>query len=297
MKDKDWARLIDQIRTGDCTPFIGAGAGEGSLVPSGELSRRWATRFDYPFTDDGDLPSVMQYARSVVGDSVALKRTIGRELTAMGPPDFTAPGEIHSFITQFPIPVFLTTNYDDFLLRALKSHGKEPSEAICPWHEGVPYDRELFEEGVGARPDANRPVVYHLHGSTRVPSSIVLTEDDHIEYLVQLTTARTLHNRHVIPPVILDALANRPLLFLGYTLNEWTFRVLFHGLIRRYPAIRRRRHVSVQLAPSHEDVKPGAEARAREYLDRYFDGWEVSVYWGTPRQFCAELARRMGTTT
>ncbi|NBE92240.1 SIR2 family protein [Nonomuraea sp. KC401] len=294
MKDSDWARLIDQLRTGDCTPFIGSGAGEGTLLTNAELSRTWAARYDYPFADDADLARVMQYARNLLGDAATLKQRLGRELAAMGPPDFTAPGEIHAGIARFPIPVFLTTNYDDFLSRALRGSGKKPSAAICPWHEGVPYDRDLFERGAGMRPDPSRPVVYHLHGSTRVPSSIVLTEDDHIEFLVHMTTARAQNNRHVIPPIILDALANRPLLLLGYSLHEWTFRVLFHGLIRRYPAIGRRRHVSVQLAPLGEDVKPGAELRAKSYLDRYFDGWEVSVFWGTPRQFCQELEQRMG---
>ncbi|MFE0147922.1 SIR2 family protein [Nonomuraea sp. NPDC059007] len=293
MKDSDWARLIDQLRTGDCTPFIGAGASGGSMPSSRELSREWADRFGYPFTDDCDLARVTQYVRSVLGDS-GLKHELSRRLTALDPPDFTAPGEIHSSIAGFPIPVFLTTNYDDFLVRALRGSGKEPSSAIFPWHEGVPYDRNLFERGAGIRPDADRPMVYHLHGSVSLPSSIVLTEDDYIDFLVHLTAARAQGNRHVIPPIILDAVANRPLLFLGYTLQEWTFRVLFHGLIRRYPAIRRRRHVSVQLTPENENVKPGAALRAMEYLDRYFDGWEVSVYWGTPRQFCEELDERMG---
>ncbi|MFI9561551.1 SIR2 family NAD-dependent protein deacylase [Nonomuraea endophytica] len=293
MKDSDWARLIDQLRTGDCTPFIGAGASGGSMPSSRELSREWADRFGYPFTDDADLARVTQYVRSVLGDS-GLKHELSRRLTAIDPPDFTAPGEIHASIAGFPIPVFLTTNYDDFLVRALRGSGKEPSSAIFPWHEGVPYDRNLFERGAGIRPDAGRPMVYHLHGSMSLPSSIVLTEDDYIDFLVHLTAARAQGNRHVIPPIILDAVANRPLLFLGYTLQEWTFRVLFHGLIRRYPAIRRRRHVSVQLTPENENVKPGAALRAMEYLDRYFDGWEVSVYWGTPRQFCEELDERMG---
>ncbi|MEV1240968.1 SIR2 family NAD-dependent protein deacylase [Nonomuraea sp. NPDC050022] len=293
MKESDWARLIDQLRTGDCTPFIGAGASGGNVPSGGELSREWAARFDYPFADDGDLARVMQYARSILGDA-GLKHEFSRHLSTIGPPDFTTPGEIHSSIAAFPIPVFLTTNYDDFLFRALRASGKEPSAAICPWHEGVPYDRNLFERGPGIRPDVNRPLVYHLYGSTSLSSSMVLTEEDYIDFLVHMTTARAQHNRHVIPPIILDALANRPLLFLGYTLQEWTFRVLFHGLIRRYPAIRRRRHVSVQLTPGNENVKPGAALRAKEYLDRYFDGWEVSIFWGTPRQFCAELDERMG---
>lgn len=293
MRDPDWARLIDQLRTGNCTPFIGSGANDGTMPTGPELSRDWAARYGYPFANDGDLARVMQYAQTVIGDPVALKQRVGRELEDLGPPDFTAPGEIHSSIARFPIPVFLTTNYDDFLVQALRDSGKEPNAAICPWHEGVPYDRDLFERGAGTLPDANRPVVYHLHGSTRTPSSIVLTEDDHIEFLVHMTSARAQNNRHVLPPIIIDAMANRPLLFLGYTIQEWTFRVLFHGLIRRYPAFRRRRHVTVQLAPLQDDVKQGAELRAKEYLDRYFDGWEVSVYWGTPRQFCEELEQRM----
>ncbi|MFC4590100.1 SIR2 family NAD-dependent protein deacylase [Sphaerisporangium corydalis] len=295
MDESDWRRLTRQLETGECTPFLGAGACHGTLPTGGELSRAWAAKYDYPFIDGDNLARVMQYAAADIKDAVTLKREVCDHLLAAGRPDFTRDGEIHSFLARFPIPVFLTTNYDDFLVEGLRARNKTPHPAICPWHDGLPYDRKLFERGAGLRPEVARPVVYHLHGSVERPDSLVLTEDDYLEFLVHMTAARTRNNRQIMPPAILDALANRPLLFIGYSLQDWTFRVLFHGLISRYPAIRRRRHVSVQLPPPGDHMKTGATERAKMYLGRYFDGWDISIFWGSAQEFCGELGRRMGT--
>ena len=31
-------------------------------------------------------------------------------------------------------------------------------------------------------------------------------------------------------------------------------------------------------------------------LGQYFNGWEISIYWGTAQEFSSELSRRMGST-
>ncbi|MEU7829012.1 hypothetical protein [Nonomuraea sp. NPDC049129] len=138
MKDSDWARLINQLRTGYCTPFIGAWASDGNVASGSSLSREWVARYTYPFVDHGDFARVMQYVRTVLGDA-ALKQEFSRHLRAMSPPDFIAPGEVHPSIARFPVPVFLATNYDDFLVRAIRFSAKEPSVAIFPWRKGLSY--------------------------------------------------------------------------------------------------------------------------------------------------------------
>ncbi|GAA3407978.1 hypothetical protein GCM10018952_03420 [Streptosporangium vulgare] len=147
-----------------------------------------------------------------------------------------------------------------------------------------------------------RPVVYHLHGSWAEPSSLVLTESDYLTYLVNMVDAVATDGRHPLPTPILRAMTTRPLLFVGYSLQDWTFRVLFHGLVRNTPRSNKRRHVSVQLMPEINGSAAGAgdaEAardKARRYITHYLDRWNISIFLGTASEFCSELRRRMGRT-
>jgi hypothetical protein len=290
--DRDWNRLVDQIQRGDCTPFLGAGACRPTLPSGGELSRTWASHYEYPFGDDSQLHEVMQYAAIIEQDPVTVKQHVVRELEGYGEPDFSARTQPHGLLARYPIKVFLTTNYDDFMTRALEREGKRPITAVCPWYMGAeadPYTRI----DTGYLPQAEQPLVYHLHGIFRYEASLVLAEQDYVEFLVNLARDLGSDDRRVIPLQILPALTRHPLLFIGYSLRDWTFRMLFHGIMGTVASVQRRQHVSVQLAPApHADDESGA--RAEEFLVRYFKKFNISVYWGDATEFCAELAERLG---
>jgi hypothetical protein len=295
LEEEDWGRLVAQLGRGDCTPFLGAGACR--TLPSGsQLSTRWAAEYEYPFADNSDLAQVMQYAAIREGDAVYLKEKVCNYLGTALPPDFTDPVEPHSLLAEFPIPVFITTNYDDFLVRALSLAGKSPNSRICSWWPGADYDQEFFGTTPGMSPVAAAPLVYHLHGSMDLPKSLVLTESDYLEFLVKITNSRDDDALRIIPSAILSALTDNPLLFIGYSLQDWTFRVLFHGLLRTIPGIHRRRNVSVQLLPPVHRKEREVEDRARRYLTRYLEDWRISIFWGTATEFCQELRRRIGPT-
>lgn len=294
VEDPEWQRLIDQLREGDCTPFLGAGACHGSLPTTSELSTTWARAYDYPFNDHTDLARVMQYAAVVTRDAVYIKERVCETLGACAPPDFTRPTEPHALLAEFPLRVFLTTNYDDFQAQALERIGRRPRRAICPWYHDAPYDEELFTSTTGVNPSSGEPLIYHLHGSMGTPRSLVLTEDDYLEFLVNTARARAEDDRRLVPSTVLAALTTRPLLFIGYNLQDWTFRVLFHGLLRAIPDIHRRPHVSVQLLPPVNGSVDDAEERAYQYLTRYLERWKISIFWGSTTDFCTELRHRMG---
>lgn len=290
MDDRDWRRLIAQLKNGDILPFVGADATNGVLPNGVDLSERWASAYSYPFGDRDDLPRVMQYVATTLGDPVHLKEQVSRELLTPPTPDFTSDSEVHGLLSRFPIPVFVTTNYDDFMTRALHLAGKEPQVATCPWNFEYSYE-PLADPGQSVEGSTTSPLVYHLHGSLSQPTSMVLTEDDYLQFLVNMVLDRGGDDRRLLPPAVLFALATRPILFLGYSPREWPFRVLFQGLLRNIPGIQRRRHVAVQVLPALED---GAAARqAKHYLARYPDGWNISIYWGTTAQFCEDLCARM----
>ncbi len=88
----------------------------------------------------------------------------------------------------------------------------------------------------------------------------------------------------LIPPPIREALRNSSLLFIGYRLADWNFRVLYQSLrsISRFSGL-------VVMKP------PGGanEEKIIEFYRRQYSAMDLKVYWGTAREFCAELRRRM----
>lgn len=284
--DRDWARLVEQLRSGDCTPFLGAGA-VARLLPTGHaLSREFADRYGYPFGDAADLKGVMQYASFIETDPIVVKQRVSRELASFDEPDFSDPQEPHALLARLPIPVYLTTNGDDFMTRALLSAHKDPVTAVCPWYQGASDEATTLPPDY--EPSSDQPLVYHLHGSFRQPASLVLTEQDDVQFLLNLARDFGTDEQRVIPWQVRAAMAHRPLLFLGYSLRDWSFRALLHGVAQGVPDVQRRRHLSVQLPPANVDDT--MHRRAGDYLTRYFDKLNMSLFWGSTEEFCAQLA-------
>jgi hypothetical protein len=259
------------------------------------MSETWAVRYGYPFPDSRDLARVMQYISINEGDPVEIKEQVREQFTGLGPPHFDHPTEPHALLAGFPIRVFITTNYDDFLAKALSWAGKTPESVICPWYLPATANFERYFAPVPReRPAPERPLVFHLHGNLKTPKSLVLTEADYLEFLANITASRMEEGIKLIPNVVMNAMTEYPLLFVGYSLQDWTFRVLFHGLLRAQSEVLRRRSVSVQLLPPVNGSIAEAERRAEKYITEYLAGWHISIFWGTAEDFCRELRARTG---
>lgn len=262
-----------------------------------ELAQEWAEEYEYPFDDRTDLARVMRYVAISERDHVDVKEMfLNRHIRNVDPPPFT-PEEPHAALAKFPIPLYLTTNYDDFMFKALHNAGRTPRRVLCPWYPRAPYDPDAFAPPPGGRPD-DSPVVYHLHGHSDEPASLVLTEDDYIQYIVALVEDRGKAEDNstrlsLIPPTVQEALANRPMLFVGYSLRDQTFQVLLQVLIKELTLSQQRSHYSVQILPVPAGAGDGRRDRAKEHLDQYFAEHKISVYWGSAADFFSELNRRM----
>lgn len=153
-----------------------------------------------------------------------------------------------------------------------------------------PRDRlpSVFDEEPSYVPSIDEPLVYHLHGLESCPGSLVLTEDDYLDFLL-----RVAWDHSVIPPRVAQALADSSLLLLGYRLQDWDFRVLFRGLINRKSAARRRLSIAIQLTPEQEMAEQIESAdEAQDYLEKYFDLANFKIYWGDSASFMQELAEQ-----
>ena len=145
------------------------------------------------------------------------KELICADLGRIAPPDFDAPNEPHGVLADLPIPVYMTTNYDHFMTAALRARAKSPRREICRWNTSpaVRGEARVLDAGSGYVPSAAAPVVYHLHGHFEVPESIVLTEDDYLDFLVAVSRDEAL-----LPHEIQRALAGTSLLFVDYRLSD-----------------------------------------------------------------------------
>jgi hypothetical protein len=76
-------------------------------------------------------------------------------------------------------------------------------------------------------------------------------------------------------------------------MDDWNFRVLFRSIMSKEGRLLRRRyaHVAVQIDP--EEGRILEPQRARRYLESYFQGADISIYWGSVADFVRELQQRV----
>jgi hypothetical protein len=287
--DEDWARLVRRIHSGRCTPFFGAGVNDGVLPKGSDLAEEWATRHHYPLPDSYDLAKVSQF-RAVGGDLSEPKEELAERFKNSPPPDFENPNEPHTVLARLPFSLYLTTNYDANMARALQRWSRPARQEICCWNRLMQMRRDAVTHlDKGFVPDIAKPLVYHLHGHVDYPDSFVLTEDDYIDFLVSVN-----RDGNLLPLGVREALAGSSLLFIGYRLSDLNFRVLFRmivGLDSGMPRI----NVSVQLLPEPRAGLP--PERVQDYLDAYFaKNMNVRVFWGTARQFSEKLREQWNAT-
>ena len=275
LEDRVWEMLIKRIRDGRCTPFLGAGAAFPALPLGSDIAREWAQEYDYPLDNPSNLVEVAQYL-AVKYDPLFPKEKILKQFQRMSPPDFNSPGEPHGVLADLPLPVYLTTNYDDFMVRALKSRYKDARRELCRWNESIRDEPSLFDSNF--TPTVANPVVFHLHGHT-IPESLVLTEDDYLTFLANIA-----RNPNLLPVPIQAALDRSTCLFIGYRLADWNFRVLFQGLRPRLKLL----NIAVLKPPGDSE----AAGQQQDYFERYYATMDLKVYWGTATEFAMELRQR-----
>lgn len=133
------------------------------------------------------------------------------------------------------------------------------------------------------------PIVYKILGSISNPDSVKLLENDYFEYLMTLgLTEGTIEHQ------ITTQLQDDSLLFLGFRVEDWTFRAVFQSLVKRARRQEWRRHPDFFVFP-----RPDVEKRESmsKYLTWYFRPLlsDIRIYWGSLPEFFNELKQRLPT--
>lgn len=181
-------------------------------------------------------------------------------------------------LASLPIKIYLTTSPYTFIEDALRRAGKQPRTEICRWRRELDSIDSVIDDTY--KPSAYEPLVYHLHGLDRYADSLVLTEDDHLEFLVNVAQGQGNDAIDRIHALIRKALAD-DLIVLGFSLNSWAFRVLYAGLINPSSKQEDRGICCLQLNPSPEETRYLEDYARREA--------KFDVFWGTLPEYAQQL--------
>ncbi|MCB0070437.1 MAG: CHAT domain-containing protein [Caldilineaceae bacterium] len=311
-----WPFLLENINRGQCTPFLGPRVNTGLLPDQSDIAARLADKYHYPLEDRERLVRVAQFI--ALNDPGILRadfmRLLQRSLFSfldivptdeqkrrfrnasfvetMTALDWSArvlevrEHEIHHLLADLGLPLYATTNTDNFMVAALAHAGVAPRQIGPRWQ--LP-DAGTPQYVLTPEPSAAQPVVLHLNGFMGDPEqerAMVLSEDDYLQHIVRLTRDQDM----LLPMNVLRMLSEHSFLFMGYQLEDWEFRTILQSLIKPIAGSDRARkmHVGVQL----EANSSTSADEAREYLGRYLGRFNISIYWGRPQQFAAELRSR-----
>jgi hypothetical protein len=300
-----WEDILWDMGRKNCTPIIGEGASAPFMPPGREIASRWANKYGYPLEDSYQLSRVAQFLAIEEGDESAPKKALWKEIGTSKPPDFSTKelkAAPYSVLADLNLPIYITTNYDLLIEAALEAKGKSPISEFCRWNKEL---RDLKNIGISSVFDMKRkyvpkqdsPLVYHLFGlyhlsseyrpdgieSLDIPRSLVLTEKDYIDFALAINNEG---DRDMLPTAIRKPLALTSLLFIGYSLDDISFRLIFQGVVNSQSKPRGT-ILSVQLPPRNNPDQ------AIRYLQRYTKSmFKVHVYWGDPPRFCEELRQR-----
>jgi hypothetical protein len=301
---------------GRVTPIIGPGLSEPLWGTPGQVARAWAEEHHYPLSERSreELPQVAQYLSIHSGLAAPrrklvqhLARQVEAKFGAQLPPNIRGNSdeatlelklaELARLRHQAPVPdnygrlarlpfhVYITTNPDNLLVEALRAANRPPVVDFARWKDKLKGRPSEFEAARAQNytPSFDRPLVFHLCGVLRERESLILSEDDYFDYLMWVNQLPP-----PLPGPVGDALTNNGLLFLGFGIQEWSFRLLFRSLLTEQRRLipREYRSLAVQVQPGGDILEP---EQARRYLERHLSDSGIGIFWGSVDDFMTAL--------
>lgn len=184
-------------------------------------------------------------------------------------------------LANLPFKTVLTTSPFTFIEDALRRAGKQPRTEVCRWNKEL---RDSIPSVIDDTywPNDREPLVYHLLGLDRYMDSLVLTEDNFLDYLGNLCQGQGNQSADFVPALVRKAFSD-DLVVLGFSLDSWAFRVLYAGLIKRSGKAEDRGVCTIQLPDTPEE---------RNFLEDYVQREaKFHVFWGSLTEYAQKELR------
>ena len=313
-----WTSLCRRVQAGEFIPILGPDVDENLYGGMPEVSRKLAAQHTFPMAmaERSDIAKVLQYL-TIYQDPNFAQNAVQTELLRQMVdhcPDLPAgssglslpevlelivkqrrndPDDPYRILSELPASIYITASPETALFKSIRAADKQPEVLFCNWRPTA--SNHPTEPQPQGTPASQTPLVYHVFGTFASRNSLVLTEDDFFDYLIAMSTYK------LMPTVVRGSLMQSSLIFLGFQLDDWTFRVLFRLImtLEGCAELRQYSHVGVQVNPDEHslaDVK-----RARLYLEGYFSRNQnvpiIDIFWGSAREFLKQLRDHLASTS
>lgn len=239
--DDELKYIAEQVVKHKCILFLGSAihvSPEGATQyhypaakapPIGvNLSKILANKSEYPEPDWWNLQRVAQHFESTKGrfrlvNEIEAAVHTGRE-----------PSPMLRMLADLEFPLVITTNYDQLYERALDQRSDETGLAKGSFKTSIysATNRNAEMERIETvdcheKPDPKKPFILKIHGDVSKPESIVITDEDYIQFVLRMSDPQPLHP---IGMNVLSHLTKSSILFIGYSLTDYNLRLLFKTL-------------------------------------------------------------------
>lgn len=222
---RELRNLVERIKRGNCVlvlgPRVAVRGNDPSRRPLDELlANELLKDLDLLENEASRSPLTLRraadlYLEKKIGDRVSLELDV-KDFYAR---EAGATTDFHRDLAKLPFKLCLSTLPDNLMLTAFKEVGKLPQKGYYHFREVT--SAPLFS------PTSDKPLVYYLFGDDEEPTSLVLTEDDLIKFLIAIAKSTP-----KIPDQIRSILSPKDasFLFLGFGFQNWYLRVLLQVL-------------------------------------------------------------------
>ena len=156
------------------------------------------------------------------------------------------PSPVLYALAELKFPLVITTNYDNLYeqaidavnkkraIEAARAAGQTPDEQAIEAATKGQYDLSIYNrdkqkptQDCGRQLNPDRPYILKIHGDIHDSSSIVITDEDYIHFVMRMSDTEP---HHPIGPNVATHLIQNNILFIGYRLTDYNLRLLFKTL-------------------------------------------------------------------
>jgi hypothetical protein len=233
MKERHWNDLVMSVRQGLCVLVLGpeipaqpaaaAGAEPEALSYAEALTRQLKAELEAEEhrVSGRTLAAVAQQYEDDEDFGGKALRAAAAQFYTSGKLAFS---EVHRALAMLPVKLIMSTAHDGLMEQALKALDKRPQ--VYRYHlRGDRQDNPEYPQS----DSFEEPVLYHLFGSAGEPRSLVLSENDVLDFIIAVSSARP-----PLPSSLTSMLkrTDQSFLFVGFGIKQLHLRVLLKLLVR-----------------------------------------------------------------